>query len=290
MSEREMTLIEHIIELRNRLKVVATSFVAALIFWMAFPRDFLSPNPGEIVTGTYRPMINLVLEKTLELAEGKVKIIAGTVTSPLEVYFVASALMALATISPIIGYELYAYVNPALYPHERRLVWGFMAAFVGLFTAGAAFCYFLVMPLVIRFMAFFAEVVGAEFTVTAGDYYLMVFSTVVLMGFLFTFPAIFVLLVRLGILSTSIVTKNRLYVYGILYIVIAIITPDGWLVANTVLFLPMVVLTEAAILVAKRFERERAKQERELTKRCKFCGESMSYEEVFCPRCGRAQE
>jgi sec-independent protein translocase protein TatC len=61
-------------------------------------------------------------------------------------------------------------------------------------------------------------------------------------------------------------------------------------VANTVLFLPMVVLTEAAILVAKRFERERAKQERELTKRCKFCGESMPYEEVFCPRCGRAQE
>jgi len=199
-------------------------------------------------------------------------------------------LMALATISPVIGYELYAYVNPALYPHERRLVWGFMAAFVGLFTAGAVFCYFLVMPLVIRFMAFFAEVVGAEFTVTAGDYFTMVFSTVVLMGFLFTFPAIFVLLVRLGILNTSILTKNRLYVYGILYIIIAVITPDGWLVANTVLFLPMVVLTEAAILVAKRFERERAKQERELTKRCKFCGESMPYEEVFCPRCGRAQE
>jgi sec-independent protein translocase protein TatC len=290
MSDKEMTFIEHIIELRNRLKVVAISFVAALIFWMAFPRDFLSPNPGELLTGTYRPMINLVLEKTLELAEGKVKIIAGTVTSPLEVYFVASALMALATISPVIGYELYAYINPALYPHERRLVWGFMAAFVGLFTAGSVFCYFLVMPLVIRFMAFFAEVVGAEFTVTAGDYFMMVFSTVVLMGFLFTFPAIFVLLVRLGILNTSIVTKNRLYVYGILYIIIAVITPDGWLVANTVLFLPMVVLTEASILVAKRFERERARQERELTKRCKFCGESMPYEEVFCPRCGRAQE
>ncbi len=290
MSEKEMTFIEHIIELRNRLKVVAISFVVALVFWMAFPRDFLSPNPGELLSGTYKPMINIVLEKTLELAEGRVRIISGTMTSPLEVYFVASALMALATISPIIGYEIYAYVNPALYPHERRLVWGFMAAFVVLFTAGAIFCYFLVMPLVIRFMAFFADVIGAEFTVTASDYYLMVFSTVVLMGFLFTFPAIFVLLVRLGILSTSIVANNRIYVYGILYIIIAFITPDGWLVANTVLFLPMVVLTEAAILVARRFEKERARQGAELTKRCKFCGELMPFDEVFCPKCGRAQE
>jgi sec-independent protein translocase protein TatC len=290
MSEKEMTFVEHIIELRNRLKVIATSFVLALIFWMAFPRDLLSPNPGELVAGTYRPMINFVLERTLELAEGRVRIISGTVTSPLEVYFVASSLMALATISPIIGYELYAYVNPALYPHERRLVWGFMAAFVGLFTAGALFCYFLVMPLVIRFMAFFAEVIGAEFTIIASEYYLMVFSTVVLMGFLFTVPAVFALLVRLGILSTSIVTRNRLYVYGILYIIIAFITPDGWLVANTVLFLPMVVLTEAAVLIAKRFERERMRQETEMTKRCKFCGETMPYSEVFCPKCGRAQE
>ncbi len=290
MSDKEMTFVEHLVELRNRLKVIAVSFIASLIFWMAFPRDILSANPGELLTGTYRPMINLVLERTLELAEGRVRIISGTVTSPLEVYFVASALMALATVSPVIGYELYAYVNPALFPHERRLVWGFMAAFVGLFTAGAAFCYFLVMPLVIRFTAFFAEVIGAEFTVTAIDYYMMVFSTTVLMGFLFTIPAIFALLVRLGIVSTSVVTKNRLYVYGILYIAIAFITPDGWLVANTVLFLPMVMLTETAILVAKRFERERTRREEELTKRCKFCGETMSYDEVFCPKCGRAQE
>lgn len=290
MSDKEMTFTEHLIELRNRLKVVIVSFVVALVFWMAFPRDFISPNPEELVTGTYRPIINLVLEKTLELAGGRARIIAGTVTSPLEVYFVASALMALATISPIIGYEIYAYVNPALYPHERRLIWGFMSAFVGLFAIGALFCYFLVMPLVIRFMAFFTDVIGAEFTVTAGDYYMMVFSTVVLMGFLFTVPAIFVLLVRLGILSTSIVTRNRLYVYGILYIIIAIITPDGWLVANTVLFLPMVLLTETAVLVAKRFERERMREGAELTKRCKFCGAQMPYEEVFCPSCGRAQE
>lgn len=292
-DQREMTFLEHLIELRNRVKVVIVSFVVALVFWLAFPKDLLAlnPNPEGFLTGQYVPVINVVLERTLQLAEGRVKIIAGTLTSPLEVYFVASALMALITVSPVIAYEFYMYVDPALYPHERRLVWGFMAAFVGLFSFGATFCYFVVMPLVIRFMHIFAEIVGAEFVVTAVDYYFMVFATVALMGFLFTIPAVFVLLVRLGIVSSSIVTKNRLYVYGLLYIAIALITPDGWLVANTVLFLPMVVLTETAVLIAKRFERRREEEARGPPMRnCKFCGYRMPEDEVFCPACGRAQE
>ncbi|MCS7095054.1 MAG: twin-arginine translocase subunit TatC [Thaumarchaeota archaeon] len=292
-NQREMTFLEHLIELRNRVKVVILSFLIALVFWLVFPRDLLTfqLNPEGFLSGTYVPVINLVLERTLQLAEGRVRIIAGTVTSPLEVYFVASALMALITVSPVIAYEVYMYVDPALYPHERRLIWGFMTSFVALFTLGATFCYFIVMPLVIRFMYIFAEIVGAEFVITAVDYYFMVFATVALMGFLFTVPAIFVLLVRLGIVNTSIVTKNRLYVYGLLYIAIALITPDGWLVANTVLFLPMIALTETAVLIAKRFERRREMElEGPSMKYCRFCGFRMLEEGVFCQRCGRAQE
>ncbi|MCS6788729.1 MAG: twin-arginine translocase subunit TatC [Aigarchaeota archaeon] len=292
-GQREMTFLEHLIELRNRVKVVIVSFLIALVFWLVFPRDLLTLqlNPESLFSGTYVPVINLVLERTLQLAEGRVRIIAGTITSPLEVYFIASALMAFITVSPVVAYELYMYVDPALYPHERRLIWGFMAAFVALFTVGSTFCYFVVMPLVIRFMYVFAEIVGAEFVVTAVDYYFMVFATVALMGFLFTAPAVFVLLVRLGIVSTSVVTRNRLYVYGLLYIAIALITPDGWLIANTVLFLPMVALTETAVLIAKRFERRREKaMEGPPVTNCRFCGSSMARGDVFCPACGRAQE
>jgi sec-independent protein translocase protein TatC len=96
------------------------------------------------------------------LTGGLFKIIPGRLVSPLEIYFIAAALVAFITVIPIIGYEIYAYVNPALYPHEKRLVWPFLAAFLTLFAAGAAFSYLIVVPLVTRFMAIFADIVGIE--------------------------------------------------------------------------------------------------------------------------------
>ena len=119
-----------------------------------------------------------------------------------------------------------------------------------------------------------------------------------MIGFVFTVPAIFILLVRLGIVSTSIFTKNRLYIYGGLYILIAIITPDGAIVGNTVLFLPLVILLESSVYIAKRYERKREAELAALLSesptnpevRCKFCGAKMNNNDVFCPSCGRAQQ
>ena len=119
-----------------------------------------------------------------------------------------------------------------------------------------------------------------------------------MIGVVFTAPAIFVLLVRLGIVSTSIFTKNRLYIYGGLYILIAIITPDGAIVGNTVLFLPLVILLESSVYIARYYEKKReAEMEAFLrenpsnpTVKCKFCGAEIGEEDMFCPSCGRAQQ
>ncbi|MEM2003304.1 MAG: twin-arginine translocase subunit TatC [Nitrososphaerota archaeon] len=291
-DQKEMTLYEHLMELRDRLKVVAIFYIASLLFWLVFPKNLTLGELGSIITGEYIPMITLVLEHAASMSHGLVKLIPGTLTSPLEIYFIAAALMALITSIPIIGYEFYMYVDPALYPHERRLIWGFMGAFLSLYAVGAFFSYFFVVPLIVRFMVIFARIIGIppeQTFVTAGDYYMLVFSTVALMGLLFTSPAIFVLLVRFGLISTSTFTKNRLYVYGLLYILIAFITPDGWLVGNTVLFLPLVVLLEVAVIVAKRFEKARETGVYSVP-RCKFCGGEVPEDSVFCSKCGRSQE
>jgi len=291
-DQKEMTLYEHLMELRDRLKVVAIFYIASLLFWLVFPKNLSLGEIGSIVSGEYIPMITLVLEHAAGMSQGLVKLIPGTLTSPLEIYFIAAALMALITTIPVIGYEFYMYVDPALYPHERRLIWGFMGAFLSLYAVGAFFSYFFVVPLIVRFMVIFARIIGIppeQTFVTAGDYYMLVFTTVALMGLLFTSPAIFVLLVRFGLISTSTFTKNRLYVYGLLYILIAFITPDGWLVGNTVLFLPLVVLLEVAVLIAKRFEKAREAGAYSAP-RCKFCGGEISEGSVFCSKCGRSQE
>ncbi len=291
-NPNEMTFTEHLLELRDRLKMVAISYMVALIFWLAFPSNISLTGISTLLTGEYKPAISLVLEHTVSLAGGYFRIIPGRLVSPLEIYFIAAALVAFITVIPVIGYEIYAYVNPALYPQERRLIWPFLTAFIGLFAMGALFSYLIVVPLIIRFMAIFADIIGISpelRLIEAGDYYMFVFSTVGSMGLLFTAPAIFVLLVRLGILSSSILSRNRVYFYGILYIIIAFITPDGWLVGNTVLFLPIVVMMEVALLIAKRIEKKREAGVYS-TPRCKFCGAAISEETVFCPKCGRSQE
>ncbi|MDW7978458.1 MAG: twin-arginine translocase subunit TatC, partial [Candidatus Caldarchaeum sp.] len=188
----------------------------------------------------------------------------------------------------VIGYETYAYVDPALYPHERRTIYGFTAGFFFLFAAGASFGYFVAAPLIMRAMIFFFELAGINPTVCAIDFYTLVFTTVLLIGFVFTTPAVLVLLVRFGLIGTESITKNRLYIYGLLYIAVAFITPDGWLVGNAVLFLPLVVLIESSILVARRIERNRDKAE--AVKPCKFCGSPIQEGVIFCGKCGKAQE
>ncbi|BAJ50316.1 sec-independent protein translocase protein TatC [Candidatus Caldarchaeum subterraneum] len=285
-KDKEMPLIEHLRELKDRVKVVMISFVVALIFWLAFPADLT-----EIIRNPefYEPMVTLVLKRIVQdLAGARIEIIGCSMTSPFEIFFLAAAFLALATIMPVIGYETYAYVDPALYPHERRLIYGFTLAFVALFAVGGVFGYFVAAPLIMRAMVFFFELAGVIPTVCAMDFYSLVFTTVLLIGVVFTSPVVLVLLVRFGIISTDLISRNRLYVYGILYILVAIITPDGWLVGNAVLFLPLVALIESSLFIAKRVERNRLKSM--IVGYCKFCGNGLRENEIFCSKCGRAQE
>ncbi|GBC72395.1 Sec-independent protein translocase protein TatC [archaeon HR03] len=285
-KDKEMPLVEHLRELKDRVKVVMISFVVALIFWLAFPADLtdIIRNPE-----FYEPMVTLVLKRIVQdLAGARIEIIGCSMTSPFEIFFLAAAFLAIATIMPVIGYETYAYVDPALYPHERRLIYGFTLAFVALFAVGGVFGYFVAAPLIMRAMVFFFELAGVIPTVCAMDFYSLVFTTVLLIGVVFTSPVVLVLLVRFGIISTDLISRNRLYVYGILYILVAIITPDGWLVGNAVLFLPLVALIESSLFIAKRVERNRLKTM--IVGYCKFCGNGLRENEIFCSKCGRAQE
>ena len=301
--DREMPFTEHLTELKNRFKVVIISLAVSTIFWLAFPADpqgFIT-NP----TGDYRPFVSNVLEfvKNYMIRGDEARIILAKPTAGLEIIFIAALFMGVITSFPIIAYEIYAYIDPALYPHERRLLYGFMGAFIGLFIAGSLFGFFLAAPLVFKAMILFARFAELDLFLNAIEFYSLIFTTVLMIGVVFTAPAIFVLLVRLGLISTSVFTRNRLYIYAGLYIMIAIITPDGWLVGNTVLFLPLVILLESAVYVARRYERKREKELREEETEtpssgptvttmvaCKYCGNNMPSGVLFCPSCGRAQQ
>ena len=288
--DRPMSLWDHLRELKRRVKVVAIAFIASLVFWLLFPAGAM--DPSALVTGMYYPMISLVLDNAKSLAAGRLTLIMGGMTDPLEVYFIAGAVMSMLTTSPVFGYEFYKFVEPAMKPNEKSKLTKFMAGFLGLFATGALIGYFILLPAMIRFMAYFAGIIGATTQVYASDYYGMIFIGTGATALAFTTPSIFLLLVDLGVLSTNALAKNRLIVYLLLYVTVAMMVNEP-VVGHFGMFLPIVGMLEVSILIGRRMERKRAlKKSLELgypELRCSHCGADLDPTKSFCPECGRAK-
>jgi len=295
---KEMTLLEHLRELKDRVKVSLIAVIISTLAMLVFPAEF---NLSWEALYAYKPLISVILDIIRErvMPEGMI-LIGLTITKPLELYFIASLVFGLIFSSPVIGYEIYKYVDPALYPHERRMIYPFLTAFISLFTSGVVFGYLVLVPFTFRAMMIFYNLVGAAPYVDIMDFYNTVFIVVIATGAVFTSPTIIVLLVRVGLLSTKTITRNRKWIYGIGYIVAAIITPDGGLFTNVILLLVLIALIEGAVLIARRYEKERERREREeyvedskLSEQsridaCKYCGEPLKGR-LFCPSCGKSQ-
>lgn len=283
--DKEMTIWEHIYELSRRLRAILISIFVFTVIFMIMPADlsFLE-NPTQLLT-MYRPLVVTVLDviRNQVLPEG-MTLIGGEVTAGIELYLMISLAFGLVCSVPVIAYEIYKYVDPALYPHERKMIYPFIAAFTGLFVFGAFFGYFILLPFMLWALIPFLLWVGAQPVILVTDFYGLVFISIFLSGIAFTFPVFLVLLVKVGLIKTKTLTRNRRYVYAVTFILTAIITPDGGPLADLALFLPIILLFEVAILIAKRYEKEE-----EPKYQCKFCGAKMDEDEVFCPKCGRSQ-
>lgn len=292
-KDKELTFQEHMAELASRLKIILYTLAASTIIFMALPADlsFLHNPP------VFKPLVSVLLTYIRgDILPPTVRLIAGEITTPLELYVLASFTLGVAVSLPVIFFQIYRFVDPALYPEERRMVYPFVAAFMSLFVAGAVFGYKILSPFMIWALLPFFEALQVEAIVYVMDFYTLVFILVILCGLVFTFPVVFVLLVKFNIVGTEILTKNRRYVYAGVFVLTALITPDGGPIADVALFLPIVVLLEAGILVAKRYEKRRLEGGPRVSavsapvrvERCRYCGAELRSEGAFCPKCGRA--
>lgn len=289
-SDRVAPLSEHLDELSKRLRVVLYFLIASTVIIMALPADlsFIS-NPLVF----YTPLISLVLKRvTHDILPPEFVLVGYTVGAPIELYVIASLILGILVSIPVIAYEIYRFVTPALYEKEKRAVGPFVISFSTLFAIGAAFGYFIIAPFTMWAMVPFFAAVGAQPMLSVIDFYSVVFSLILMAGLTFTFPVFLVLLVRFGIISIQVVTKNRRYIYAGLFVITAVITPDGGPIADVVLFIPIILLLEIAVLVSRRYEQEGARTTLpffEPEPRCRFCGAEMSSRLKFCRRCGKSQ-
>ena len=288
--EKVLPLWDHISELSKRVKIWIYSFVIATLFYLAVPSDlsFLQ-NPFQI----YHPIITAILAGIrTRLLPPQYILIGGTVTTPLELIVVGSAVFGFATSVPVLAYEIYKFVDPAIKASEKQSVYPFVAAFSILFLVGASFAFFVLLPFIFLFSLPFFQAVGISTFIFADQFYNLVFFVIVLSGFAFTIPVFFVLLVKLHILGTKMLTKNRKYVWASILVLTAIASPDGGPLADVALFVPIIILLEGAIWYAKRYEKERVDDEigsMHVETTCNFCGGDMDSGGVFCKRCGKAR-
>lgn len=234
--EDQLSLVEHLDELRSRIIVCAVVFgvALALCFWQNHLLLEIAGGP---------------------LPGGHKKLITFGVTEPFTTTVTVSAYGAIILAMPIVLYQLYAYILPAFSPRERRAVLPILLLFPILFLAGIAFAYFAVMPAAVKFLLGFNE---SQFNiqVRARDYYSFFSMTMLAGALIFQLPLAILAVVRLGIVRIDQLTSNRRYAYLAIAIIAAAL-PGVDPVSMIIEMVPLLVLFELSILLARVSERGR---------------------------------
>ncbi|MFX0095980.1 MAG: twin-arginine translocase subunit TatC [Candidatus Hodarchaeota archaeon] len=285
------TIWEHIDELAGRLKIVLYTIVISTIAMLVFPGnlDFFA-NPLE----SYVPLVTVILRLMREqVLPAEVTLIGFELGAPIELYVLAAFVFGIAITMPVLAFQIYRFVDPALNPDEKGAMYPFIGSVSVLFVVGLLFGYLVLTPYMIRAMFPFFSAVGAEMVISIKDFYSTLIVTALMTGVIFTFPVFLVLIVKYGIVGTDVFTKNRKYLYAGLLFITMLVTPDGGFVGNFILFIPIVLLFEVGVLVAKRFEkRDEMESVPSLSKgiNCRFCGSTIPKDAIFCPKCERSQK
>ncbi len=235
----EETFISHLIELRDRLvkAIIGVALVCiALFIW---------PGPKEIYDFLAMPML-------ASLPPGA-KMIATGVVSPFLVPMKVTLMFALIVALPWVFYQMWAFVAPGLYTHEKRLVLPLVFSSSLLFIGGVAFCYFLVFGRVFHFISEFAPTSIAVMP-DIENYLDFVMSMCLAFGATFEVPVVVVILVRMGIVSVEKLKSIRPYIIVGAFVIAAIVTPPD-VVSQLSLAIPMCLLFELGLLVSPLFVR-----------------------------------
>jgi sec-independent protein translocase protein TatC len=244
-----MSFWEHLTELFVHLRRILLVLVVASLAIMVVPVRFSGVGLAYETTAT------LVIQALQDqfLTE-QIVLIPLTFFAPLEVYFFISLILGAAVSVPVASYELYRFFNPALHPHEKRFAAQFLAAFVGLFAFGLVLGYLFVVPMTFQTILLFSNLTSLALVYHFTEFFSMAGMILLVCGLLFTFPIYVYLLVRAGVLRTAYLTQNRKYMYGAILVAIAVIDPDPSLITELITFLPIVLLMEVTLILAKRFE------------------------------------
>jgi sec-independent protein translocase protein TatC len=230
-----MTFMEHLEEFRKRLVVSVVAVMAASIICYVFSEDL------------FKVLIDPLMKV---LPKGQDKVYFTGLLDPFFLYIRLAIVCGLFLSSPVVLYEIWAFIRPALYVRERRFAAIFVIAGSVFFTGGALFGYFVIFPYTFNFFVSYAGD-HIQPIITMNEYFSLCSTLLLSFGALFELPLIIFLLTRFGIVKVETLTKKRRYAILIIVILAAVITPTGDAVTLAILGVPLVLLYELGILASK---------------------------------------
>ena len=235
----EGTLISHLLELRDR---VLRAFLAVLIAFL--PCAFFA---NELFSLMAQPLIAKLPQDS--------SLIATSVISPFMTPFKLSFFVGLFVAMPVVLYQVWAFVAPGLYRHEKRFAVPLLLSSVVLFYVGVAFAYFFVFPVMFEF---FAQTTpsGVRMMTDISSYMDFVLTIFLCFGIAFEVPVVVVLLVLTGIVQIEKLAAVRGYVLIGMFVVAAILTPPD-AISQTIMAVPMYLLYEGGLVMARLLNRSR---------------------------------
>jgi len=251
LESSKAPLLEHLVELRNRLVRSVMAFLVCFILCFAVSRPifaFLTQPLSDALAG--QPNRSMIFTALYEQFFTYVKI---------------GMFGALCLAFPFMAFQLWMFIAPGLYKHERKAFIPFLVATPVMFILGGSFVYYLMLPRVIRF--FLSEEVAAapgqiaiELAPRVGEYLSFVMTLIFAFGLCFELPVLLTLLGRVGIVSSQGLISARRYAIVGVFAVAAIVTPPD-VFSQLSLAFPLVGLYEVSIWCVKFIERGRAKAE-----------------------------
>lgn len=241
----EGTLLSHLVELRTRLVRIAAAVLIVFIVLLPFASE----------------LFELASEPLRAVIPGG-QMIATEPASPLIAPFKLTFYMALVIAMPVVLYQVWAFVAPGLYMKEKRFAFPLMASSILLFYAGIAFAYFIVFPLLFGFFTDIAPS-GVDVQPDIARYLDFITTIIFAFGLAFEVPIATVLVAWTGLTTPAKLAKARPYVFLMAFIVGMFLTPPD-VISQTLLAVPVYLLYELGILMARFMVKKKPAEEDEL--------------------------
>ncbi|WP_037586105.1 twin-arginine translocase subunit TatC [Stenoxybacter acetivorans] len=242
-SAEPQTLITHLLELRRRLV-----WVAAVLLLCFFA---LVPFAQNLYTFVAQPLM-------ANLPAGS-HMIATDVIAPFFVPIKVTLMAAFLLTLPHTLYQIWAFIAPGLYRHEKRLIFPLVLSSFVLFIVGMAFAYFLVFPVIFKFLAGVTPD-GVNMATDIDKYLSFILGMFVAFGITFEVPVVVILLNSAGIISIEQLKSARPYVIVAAFVIAAVVTPPD-VISQTLLAVPLIVLYELGIVLCRLWGKPKTETE-----------------------------